>query len=206
MTGSRGGYEHGALKKSEPTYSADPGDTDESIRRCLKDLAATERFACALADAIEDKAIIALNGQLGTGKTAIVQFVARQLGVQEVVNSPTFTMMNEYHTGRLPLYHLDLYRLSEPGGNKFLTALNAELDDILWRPCLIMIEWAQLIYEVIYKECISASANFLSSCDHLLLDLSYGKENADESIQSRIVTIAAKGPQSQKLLDRLDIS
>ena len=57
--------------------------------------------------------LILLHGSLGAGKTAFTQGIGRGLGVAEVVNSPTFTLMKEY-MGRLPLYHFDLYRLDDP--------------------------------------------------------------------------------------------
>jgi tRNA threonylcarbamoyladenosine biosynthesis protein TsaE len=57
-------------------------------------------------------AVLLLKGELGAGKTSLVQGIAAGLGIGEIVVSPTFTLINEYEEGRLPLYHLDLYRLS----------------------------------------------------------------------------------------------
>jgi hypothetical protein len=82
---------------------------------------------------------------MGAGKTTLVQDVARALGVKELVNSPTFTMLNEYHSGRLPLYHLDLYRLSEQNGAGAADLLLAEMDEFIHSPMVAMIEWAELI-------------------------------------------------------------
>lgn len=111
----------------------------------LPNRAQTKKFALALADAIEDRAVIALIGPMGAGKTTLVQDVARALGVKELVNSPTFTMLNEYHSGRLPLYHLDLYRLSEQDGAGAADLLLAELDEFIHSSMVAMIEWAELI-------------------------------------------------------------
>jgi tRNA threonylcarbamoyladenosine biosynthesis protein TsaE len=86
-----------------------------------------------------------LNGPLGVGKTRFTQALAEAIGVDEVVNSPTFTMLNEYHSGRLPLYHFDLYRLSEGGGHTAAEMLDAELSEILSGNYLILIEWAELL-------------------------------------------------------------
>ena len=57
--------------------------------------------------------ILLLEGDLGAGKTTLTQGLAKGLGVTEFVNSPTFVIINEYFTGRLPLYHMDLYRVEE---------------------------------------------------------------------------------------------
>jgi len=111
----------------------------------LADLLATERLATALAHVTKQSVVVALNGPLGVGKTKFVQCFARALGVEEVVNSPTFTMMNEYHSGRIPLYHLDLYRLGESEALATVRYLEEELSEILPHPHAILIEWAELL-------------------------------------------------------------
>ena len=58
--------------------------------------------------------VLLLTGDLGTGKTSLVQGIGVGLGIVETLESPTFTLLNEYHDGRVPLYHLDLYRLTPP--------------------------------------------------------------------------------------------
>ncbi len=80
---------------------------------------------------------IALAGALGAGKTAFVQGLARGLGVVERVSSPTFTIVNEHEAGRVPLYHVDLYRLEEEGE---LHAIG--FDDYFERGGVVVVEWA----------------------------------------------------------------
>ena len=58
--------------------------------------------------------LIALDGDLGAGKTTLSQGIAAGLGVTDLVSSPTFTLIHEYTTGRLPFYHFDVYRLNKP--------------------------------------------------------------------------------------------
>jgi tRNA threonylcarbamoyladenosine biosynthesis protein TsaE len=118
--------------------------TDEKIRLLLPDRQATAKFGAALAESIDDRAVIALIGTLGAGKTTLVQAVAKALDVKEVVTSPTFTMLNEYHSGRKPLYHMDLYRLSEEAVPAPLDLLLAEIEEFVDTPMVLMVEWAEL--------------------------------------------------------------
>ena len=84
--------------------------------------------------------VLALSGELGSGKTALVKGIARGLGIVQDVTSPTFTLIHEYGGGRLPLVHLDLYRLDSVG-----QALAIGLEDYLAGPGVIAIEWAEKI-------------------------------------------------------------
>ena len=74
---------------------------------------ATKQLAATLAPYLHAGDTIVLTGDLGAGKTQFVQGVAAALGVRAAVTSPTFNILLEYHDGRLPLYHYDLYRLDE---------------------------------------------------------------------------------------------
>jgi tRNA threonylcarbamoyladenosine biosynthesis protein TsaE len=73
----------------------------------------TRRLGRRLGELIEPGDLILLSGPLGSGKTCFAQGVAVGLGIEEIVNSPTFALVNEYR-GRLPLYHMDFYRLERP--------------------------------------------------------------------------------------------
>lgn len=73
----------------------------------------TQRIAAALAKVVVPGTVIALEGDLGAGKTHFTQGLARGLGVGDAVTSPTFNVMSVYDQGRLPLYHFDLYRLED---------------------------------------------------------------------------------------------
>lgn len=74
---------------------------------------ATERIGAALAEALPKGSVVALFGDLATGKTCLVRGMAKRLGAMEGVHSPTFTLVNRYGE-RMPLLHLDLYRLESP--------------------------------------------------------------------------------------------
>ena len=71
----------------------------------------TEKIGAALANTLEPGAVIAYRGDLGAGKTAFTRGLARGLGYTDSVTSPTYTIVNEYLGGRLPLFHFDMYRL-----------------------------------------------------------------------------------------------
>ncbi|MEB3336732.1 MAG: tRNA (adenosine(37)-N6)-threonylcarbamoyltransferase complex ATPase subunit type 1 TsaE [Leptolyngbyaceae bacterium] len=77
----------------------------------LPDFQATHALGLALGQTLEAGSTLLLEGDLGSGKTTLVQGIGAGLGIQESIESPTFTLINEYVEGRLPLYHLDLYRL-----------------------------------------------------------------------------------------------
>ncbi|HEU5439353.1 MAG TPA: tRNA (adenosine(37)-N6)-threonylcarbamoyltransferase complex ATPase subunit type 1 TsaE [Ktedonobacterales bacterium] len=87
----------------------------QGLSRALRSRSAeeTRRLGEALGRLLAAGDVILLTGELGAGKTALTQGIARGLGVPGVVNSPTFTLLKEYQ-GRLPLYHFDLYRIEDP--------------------------------------------------------------------------------------------
>ena len=98
----------------------------------------TEAVGAALAALLEPGAVIAYRGDLGAGKTAFTRGLARGLGVREAVTSPTYTIVNEYLGGRMPLFHFDMYRL----------ASSDDLWDIGWEDYLdrngvCAVEWSE---------------------------------------------------------------
>ncbi len=107
----------------------------------LKDAEATLRLGISLSESLTPGSVILLEGDLGAGKTTLVQGIGKGLGIAEPIVSPTFTLINEYTEGRLALYHLDLYRL-EP---QDVAALNLESywEGIEVIPGIVAIEWAE---------------------------------------------------------------
>jgi tRNA threonylcarbamoyladenosine biosynthesis protein TsaE len=80
--------------------------------------------------------VVALEGDLGAGKTTLARAIARGAGVEDDVTSPTFAIVHEYAARRGPVYHLDLYRLSGPGDLR-----NIGWDEILGDRALVLVEW-----------------------------------------------------------------
>lgn len=101
---------------------------------------ATKQFGVQLGKTLSPGSVLLLEGDLGSGKTTLVQGIGEGLGLQESIDSPTFTLINEYFGGRLPLYHFDLYRL-DPSET---AALYPEVywEGIEVEPGIVAIEWA----------------------------------------------------------------
>ena len=110
----------------------------------LKSEAETRALGLSIAEAAEPGDIVALIGDLGTGKTALTKYIAEGLGVKEDVISPTFTIVKEYRSGRLPLFHFDVYRLS--CGEELL---DTGAEDYLEDGGLSVIEWADIVADVL---------------------------------------------------------
>ena len=88
------------------------GKINASIKYISKSVEETYALAKSIADKLKGGEVILLNGDLGAGKTTFTKGLAKALEVDDVVTSPTFTFMKEY-LGRLPLYHFDMYRVSD---------------------------------------------------------------------------------------------
>jgi len=107
----------------------------------LADAEATRSLGVNLGKSLKAGSVILLEGDLGAGKTTLVQGLGEGLGITDPIVSPTFTLINEYTEGRIPLYHLDLYRLQP----EEVTALNLES---YWEGSefplgIVAIEWAE---------------------------------------------------------------
>ena len=110
----------------------------------IKNEEETKKFGRELSEKLSPGSIIALTGDLGTGKTALTKAIAEGLGVKEMITSPTFNIVRQYDSGRLPLYHFDVYRI---GDIEEMEEIGYE--DYFYGEGLCMIEWAQLIEEII---------------------------------------------------------
>ena len=100
----------------------------------------TALLAKLFASAIKDcGCFVNLYGEIGAGKTAFVRLVAEALDIKEKVTSPSFTILNEYHTGIIPVYHFDLYRLENTG----IKTIADELKEYSEDKCITFVEWAE---------------------------------------------------------------
>ena len=110
----------------------------------------TYRLGEAIGRQVKPGDIICLNGDLGVGKTVFTQGVASGLGITEPVNSPTFTIVQVYEEGRLPFYHFDVYRI---GDIEEMEEIG--YDDYFFGEGICLIEWAELIEEILPENRIS---------------------------------------------------
>ena len=104
----------------------------------------TEAFGMELASTLEPGDIVALIGDLGTGKTTLTKYIAKGLGVTENIDSPTFNIVKEHKSGRLPLFHFDVYRLSS--GDELL---DIGADEYFYADGVCIIEWADIVADVV---------------------------------------------------------
>lgn len=104
----------------------------------------TKAFGETLAKTLEPGDIVALVGDLGTGKTTLTKYIAKGLGIDEMITSPTFTIVQEYHSGRLPLYHFDVYRIMD-----IEEMYEMGYEEYFFGNGVSIIEWADQIEEII---------------------------------------------------------
>lgn len=103
----------------------------------------TANIAAAFAKTLKAGDVVALSGDLGVGKTAFVQGLAKELGVTDYVSSPTFTIVNCYD-GRLPVYHFDVYRINDED-----EMYEIGYEEYVYGDGVSVIEWPELISEIL---------------------------------------------------------
>lgn len=143
----------------------------EKICNTLDD---TKELAAKFASLIKNGCFINLYGEIGAGKTAFVKLVADALEVKEKVTSPSFVILNEYHTGSIPIYHFDLYRLENEG----VKTIVDELREYSEGKQVTFVEWAEFSQDeipfnhikinVTYEDDDSRKYSFIASgCDNI---------------------------------------
>ena len=103
---------------------------------------------------MDERTVFAFRGQMGAGKTTFIKAICEELGVEDVINSPTFAIINEYRsetTGEL-IYHFDFYRI-----NKLCEAENVGVSDYFYSGALCFIEWPEKIEELLPEDAVEVS-------------------------------------------------
>ena len=137
----------------------------------------TVRLGRRLGRLFDGGEVVCLTGDLGVGKTCLVQGLGAGLGIDERITSPTFTLVNEYREGRLVLRHVDLYRIFDSGA-----ALAFGLDEYLYDDGVCVIEWSERVRDIWPEE-------------YLLISLRHIAET------KRGVTLCAHGERYDRLLE-----
>lgn len=140
----------------------------------------TQTIAKQMAPLLEAGDIILLDGDLGAGKTTFTKGLAEGLGIHRNIKSPTFTIIREYQQGRLPLYHMDVYRLEETGGD------DLGLEEYFEGDGVSVVEWSQFVGDEIPTE-------------HLVIHLNKDDQNDDV----RYLEFEPHGQRYEKLIDEL---
>jgi tRNA threonylcarbamoyladenosine biosynthesis protein TsaE len=137
----------------------------------LVDANATNALGLELGRSLTPGSVLLLTGDLGSGKTTLVQGLAQGLNISDAIVSPTFTIINEYFGGRLPLYHLDLYRLATP-----------EVDDLHLEAYWLGLETELGIMAIEWAERLSSLPP-----DYLRIELTY------DTVDGRIAKLSDRG-------------
>jgi len=145
----------------------------------LLDTAATEKLGRIIGASAEPSDNLVLTGDLGAGKTTLTKGIALGLGIDQMIKSPTYTIIREYQQGSLPLYHMDVYRI-ESGAD------DLGLDDYFEGDGLSVIEWGQQLGEFMPED---------------YLELILSKDDQDENL--RRVELIANGDRAQAFKARI---
>ena len=127
----------------------------------IKNLKETLNLGEKLSYKLNPQSIVLLNGPIGAGKTTFVQGIARGLSISEDITSPTFALSHHYYSGKIPLIHLDLYRLENTFSAKEF--FYSEEEEAIQNKAILIIEWPELIEPVIndfWKIEISYAKNY----------------------------------------------
>lgn len=146
-----------------------------------KSLGDTKKLAEKFANLVmQNGTFVSLYGEIGAGKTAFVKFVADFMNVKERVTSPSFVILNEYHSGKLPIYHFDLYRLENEGVKTIID----ELREYSEGKILTFVEWAEFSQDEI-------------PFNHIQINVTYEEDDA------RKYTFTAFGENNIKIIEGL---
>lgn len=129
----------------------------------------TARLAASLARHFEAGTVITLDGDLGAGKTAFSQAVAKAIGVRQVVNSPTFTIIKEYVGEHLPFYHMDVYRLSQDEADEL------GLDEYFFGEGITLVEWSSLIVDLLPPDRLSVTIEHAGNTERVFRLTPHGR-------------------------------
>ena len=115
----------------------------------------TAAFGKSFAEGLAPGSVVALMGDLGAGKTTLTKYIAKGLGIGENISSPTFTIVCEYDSGRLPFYHFDVYRVYDEE-----ELFEIGFDDYIHGKGVCVIEWADLIRDLLPENTVTINLSY----------------------------------------------
>ena len=118
----------------------------------IQDLAHINEAAKAFVENIGDHTVFAFYGKMGAGKTTFIKAICEELGVEDVITSPTFAIVNEYTAQDGPVYHFDFYRIK-----KLEEVYDMGFEDYFSSGALCLIEWPELIEEVLPEDAVKVT-------------------------------------------------
>ena len=145
----------------------------------LKNEEVTYKFGEKLGNLLGANDVVTLNGDLGAGKTTMTKAIAKSLGIEDSITSPTLTIVQEYEDGRLPLYHFDVYRIADPEEMYYIG-----FDEYLAKGGVVIIEWAQIIRDVLPNERLDIELHYSEDGGRVAILTAYGEryENIIEEL------------------------
>ena len=151
----------------------------KSYKKVCKTLDDTKKLAQKFAQLLKDGCFINLYGEIGAGKTAFVKLVAEALDVKEKVTSPSFVILNEYHTGSIPIYHFDLYRLENEG----IKTIHDELREYSEGKQVTFVEWAEFNQNEAPFNHIKINVTYSNDDSRIYEFISCGKDEIIEGLE-----------------------
>ena len=142
----------------------------------------TIEFGKKLGGILAPNDLICLSGDLGTGKTALTQGIAKSLGINSYITSPTFTIVNE-HQGKYPLFHFDVYRIADPD-----EMFDIGFEEYLSSEGVSVIEWGELIRDILPHDIININV----------------KKALEESLDTRLIEVDFVGDRYSNYQKRLE--
>ena len=138
-------------------------------------LAETDKLAKLIAEIYTDKGgLICLYGDIGAGKTTLVKSIAKYLDIQEKVTSPSFVILNEYHSGMIDLYHFDLYRLEKEGIDTILEELREYTEN---NKSLAIVEWAEFSSGELPDDRLEVRIEYLDETERMFCFKAFGEKS-----------------------------
>ncbi|WP_368645228.1 tRNA (adenosine(37)-N6)-threonylcarbamoyltransferase complex ATPase subunit type 1 TsaE [Alkalibacterium putridalgicola] len=140
----------------------------------------TKNIAEKIAGQLEPGMTILLEGQLGAGKTTFTKGIAEGLGIERIIKSPTYTLIKEYMDGRLPLYHMDLYRLEDAEDE------DLGLEEYFYGDGVTIVEWGSYMQDELPDKYLMIQISVLPGSD------------------KRELIVTAQGEKYQQIMERLE--